>query len=144
MVICLERGTDLHMAQLIPLPLTVSCCSKIKIGFTFLVPAHPRSPGKRAVKRVCVCVCVGGCGCIVSYSIARQPTAVRACCTNLTYSAHTSSLWLCWVLQGRAQQLAQRFCTQPAQCTTAGDTTQTPFSVRGAAALVAVSKHESH
>jgi len=41
-----------------PLPLTVSCFSKIQIGFTFLVPAHPGSPGKRAVKRVCVCVCV--------------------------------------------------------------------------------------
>ena len=39
-----------------PLPLTVSCFSKIQIGFTFLVPAHPGSPGKRAVKRVCVCV----------------------------------------------------------------------------------------
>jgi len=35
----------------------VSCFSKIQIGFTFLVPAHPGSPGKRAVKRVCVCVC---------------------------------------------------------------------------------------
>ena len=57
MVICLERGADLHMAQLIPLPLTVSCFSKIQIGFTFLVPAHPGSPGQRAVKRVCVCVC---------------------------------------------------------------------------------------
>ena len=56
MVICLERGADLHMAQLIPLLLTVSCFSKIQIGFTFLVPAHPGSPGKRAVKRVCVCV----------------------------------------------------------------------------------------
>ena len=33
--------------------------SKIQIGFTFLVPAHPGSPGKRAVKRVCVCVCFG-------------------------------------------------------------------------------------
>ena len=33
------------------LPLTVSCFSKIQIGFTFLVPAHPGSPGKRAVKR---------------------------------------------------------------------------------------------
>ena len=41
-----------------PLPLTVSCFSKIQIGFTFLVPAHPGSPGKRAVKRECVCVCV--------------------------------------------------------------------------------------
>ena len=52
-VICLERGADLHTAQLMPLPLTVSCFSKIHIGFTFLVPAHLRSPGKRAVKRVC-------------------------------------------------------------------------------------------
>ena len=60
MVICLERGADLHMAQLMPLPLTVSCFSKIQIGFTFLVRAHSGSPGKRAVKRVCVClrVCV--------------------------------------------------------------------------------------
>jgi len=52
-VICLERGAGLHMAQLMPLPLTVSCFSKIQIGFTFLVPAHPGSPGKRAVKQVC-------------------------------------------------------------------------------------------
>ena len=58
MVIGLERGADLHMAQLMPLPLTVSCFSKIQIGFTFLVPAHLGSPGKRAVKRVCVCVCL--------------------------------------------------------------------------------------
>ena len=43
-VICLERGADLHMAQLMPLPLTISCFSKIQIGFTFLVPAHPGSP----------------------------------------------------------------------------------------------------
>jgi len=56
MVICLERGADLHMAQLMPLPLTVSCFSKIQIGFTFLVLAHLGSPGKRAVKWVCVCV----------------------------------------------------------------------------------------
>ena len=55
-VICLELGADLHMAQLKPLPLTVSCFSKIQIGFTFLVPAHPGSPGERAIKRVCVCV----------------------------------------------------------------------------------------
>jgi len=44
MVICLERGADLHVAQRIPLPLTVSCFSKILIGFTFLVLAHPGSP----------------------------------------------------------------------------------------------------
>jgi len=56
-VICLERGADLHMAQLMLLPLTVSCFSKIQIGFIFLVPAHLGSPGKRAVKWVCVFVC---------------------------------------------------------------------------------------
>jgi len=55
-VICLEQGADLHMAQWISLPLTVSCFSKIQIGFTFLVPAHLGSPGQRAVKRVNGCV----------------------------------------------------------------------------------------
>jgi len=58
MVICQERGADLHMFQLMPLPLIVSCFSKIQIGFAFLVLAHLGSPGKRAVKRVCVCVYV--------------------------------------------------------------------------------------
>ena len=51
-VVCLERDADLHMAQLMPLPLTVSCFSKIQIRFTFLVPAHLVSPGQRAIKRV--------------------------------------------------------------------------------------------
>ena len=55
-VICLERGADLHIVLLMPLPLTVSCFSKTQIGFTFLVPAHPGSAGQRAVKWVCVCV----------------------------------------------------------------------------------------
>jgi len=51
---CLGRGVDLHMAQLMPLPLTVSCFSKIQIGFTFLVLAHPGSPRQRAAERVWV------------------------------------------------------------------------------------------
>jgi len=54
MVICLERGADLHMAQLIPLPLTVSCFGKIQIGFTLLVLAHLGSPGKQLLNG-CVC-----------------------------------------------------------------------------------------
>jgi len=46
------------MAQLMPLPLTVSCSSKIQIGFTFLVPAYPGCPGKEAVNG---CSCKNGC-----------------------------------------------------------------------------------
>jgi len=61
MVICLGPGADLHMAQLMPLPLTVSCFSKMQTGFTFLVPAHPGSPGKKAIKRACVRACVRAC-----------------------------------------------------------------------------------
>ena len=55
-VVCLERGADLHMSQLMPLPLTVFCICKIQIVFTFLVPAHPDSPESRTktVKWVCV------------------------------------------------------------------------------------------
>jgi len=51
-VVCLEQGADLPMAQLMPLPLTVACISKIQIGFTFVIPAHLGSPGKRAVIQV--------------------------------------------------------------------------------------------
>jgi len=48
MVICLERDADLHTAQLVPLPLTLSCFSKIQIGFTSLVLAQSvsRFPGR--------------------------------------------------------------------------------------------------
>ena len=58
MVICLERGADLHTAQLMPLPLTLiaSCFSKIQTGFAFLLPAYMGSHGKRAIKWVCVCL----------------------------------------------------------------------------------------
>ena len=85
MVICLERGADLHMAQLMPLPLTVSCSSKIQIGFTFLVPAHPGSPGQRAVKRVCVCVCV------VYFCVAETVLASVACIVDALLCLHCLS-----------------------------------------------------
>ena len=64
MVVCLERGADLHIAQLMPPPLTVSCFSKIQIGFTYLVPAHLGSPGQRAIKWVCVLLLVGQVNCV--------------------------------------------------------------------------------
>ena len=56
-VICLERDADLHMAPLMPLPLTASCFRKIQIGFTFLVPAHPGVLEKEPLNG-CVCVCL--------------------------------------------------------------------------------------
>ena len=56
MIICLERGADLHMAQLMPLPLTVFCFSKIQMGFAFLVVAHPVVP-ENGLLNGCVCMC---------------------------------------------------------------------------------------
>ena len=57
MIICLERGADLHMAQLMPLPLTVSRFSKIQVGFTFLFWFRlTRIVSDRGLLNVCVCV----------------------------------------------------------------------------------------
>ena len=68
-VICLERCADVHTAQLMPLPLTVSCFSKIHIGFNFLVPAHLGSPGKGPLNaHVCVCITI-----IVLYGVGLTP-----------------------------------------------------------------------
>jgi len=66
----------LHMAQLMPLPLTVSCFSKIQIGFTFLVPAHPGSPGKRAVKW-CVTICFNKLKKQVTTKLVRRLLAIK-------------------------------------------------------------------
>ena len=92
LVISLEQCADLHTAQLMPLPLTVSCFSKIQIGFVFLVPAHPGGPGKRAVKRVCVCDCryselAGGCGgragkAVMSTCLLLGPTVFHNVCKD--------------------------------------------------------------
>ena len=65
------------MAQLMPLPLTVSCFSKIQICFTFLVPAYLGSPGQRAVKRVCVCVILV---CMVVVRVTRFPKSWNCVC----------------------------------------------------------------
>jgi len=62
-VICLERGADLHTAQLMQLPLTVTCFSEIQTGFTFLVPAHPGSHGQsKTLKHP-----LNGCLCVLYY-----------------------------------------------------------------------------
>ena len=53
-VICLERGADLHMAQLVPCHSLSLASVKSRRFFTFLVPAHPGGPKQRAVKRVCL------------------------------------------------------------------------------------------
>ena len=76
-VICLEWDVDLHMAQLMPLPLIVSCFSKIQTGFTFLVLADPGSPRKRAIKWVCVCNAPLS-GCLLSF---RRPLTPTVCCS---------------------------------------------------------------
>jgi len=81
MVICLERGADLHIAQLMPLPLTVSFSSKIQIGFTFLVPAHQGSTGKRAVKWV-----------YVYFQQIFQPYSMLTINTNITQNTNSAAV----------------------------------------------------
>jgi len=66
-VTCLELGADLHLAQMMQLPLTVSCFSKIQIGSTFWYRLNWVVPEKRAVKWICVCVCV--CVCVCTYNM---------------------------------------------------------------------------
>ena len=107
MVICLERGADLHMAQLMPLPLTV------QIDFSFLVPAHLGSPRQRAVKRVCVCVFVQpviqsvvelvvqltGCTSVYTIQPVVQPVVerVRKCILSLIVSYGICEQLICCV-----------------------------------------------
>ena len=77
-----------------PLLLTVSCFSKIQIGFTFLVPAHPGSHGQRAVKRVCVCVFI-----IQStMSVKHTHTRLMALCPVLPGTAGTRKVKPIWIL----------------------------------------------
>ena len=94
MVICLERGADLHMAQLMPLPLTASCFTKIQIGFTFLVLAHPGSPGKRAVKCVCVCVLSRSLRSSITNLLAR-PSGITGNFSSPAFSVSAPSIWNC-------------------------------------------------
>ena len=92
MVISLERDVDLHMAQLMPLPLTVTCFSKIQIGFTFMVLAYLGSPGKgplnarvRACARACVRACLRACVrvCVCGDASAKTARNERRVCVCL-------------------------------------------------------------
>jgi len=94
-VICLEQGADLHMAELMPLPLTVSCSSKIQIGFTFLVPAYSGFLEKRPLN---------GCSCLLPEYLgenthtrhflycSKQPDANWQC-FNTTHSAENTNIY---------------------------------------------------
>ena len=85
------------MAELMPLPLTISCFSKIQIGFTFLVPTHLGNPRKRAVKRVCVCVCLWCCSGLKGFLIDRREFYFQPCCCNVTFWPQLYFLSLSWV-----------------------------------------------
>jgi len=79
------------MAELMPLPLTVSCFSKIQIGFTFLVPAQPGSPGKGPLNG-CVCVCARVC---VKMSIKKILLARRYAVADTSYGPMSVSVSVC-------------------------------------------------
>jgi len=87
MVICLERGADLHKAQLMLLPLTVSCFIKIQIGFAFLVPAHLGSPRKGPLN---------GCVCVVAVVAAAVLTVVVYRSTCISWHLQFRTGEFCW------------------------------------------------
>ena len=84
MVICLERDADLHMAQLMPLPLTVACFCKIQIGFTFLVLEKGPSNG-------CVCVC----------DCCMRTAGTEALRQHLVCADEHTEWWWEWLTAGR-------------------------------------------
>ena len=93
----------MHMAQLMPLPLTVSSFSEIQNGFTFLVPAHPGSPGQRAVKRVCVCMCV-----VQAYKEGQQENGPIISEISVDATGNRSISLSCWALSSKPA--ARRCC----------------------------------
>ena len=117
MAVCLERGADLHTTQLMPLPLTVSCFSKIQIGLPFLVPAHLGSPGKRAVKRVCVCVGDVDTSCSAGSKPVGQVITRRSSATTTT--------------------CPRRRCHHPGTCLPATDRYTAPVTTVGSTAAAA-------
>ena len=100
-VSCLKHGADLHIAQLMPLPLTVSCFSKIQKllpnntkllpNITFLVLAHLGSPRQRAVKWVCVCVCSYKLKCFLKH--LKHNCATYGFCATHFCEKNSSFLW---------------------------------------------------
>ena len=101
----MERSADLHMAHLMPLPLTVSCFSKIQTGFTFLVPGHPGSPEQRTVKRVFVCVC------------ERERETVHTTIVNtITGNCRTIGLSILRAAIAKGNRRRQTLPLTPAQC----------------------------
>jgi len=127
MVVCLEQGADLHMAQVMPLQLTVSCFTKIQIDFTFLVPAYLGSPGKRAVKRVCVCV-------YHFYADINMPRH------QLNDESQAAGTWLQWstvIADSSLQSSNRRACIQIAATTLSGN------SLRQTVHTVCASVHQA-
>ena len=95
---CLELGADLHMAQLMPLPLTVSCFSKIQIDFTFLVPAHLWVVLEKGPLNGCVCVCV-----LVLVILTCMLCSVHWCdCLSVSSNCIASQWWKCFDAVGWA------------------------------------------
>jgi len=136
MVICLERGAELHTAQLMPLPLTVSCFSKIQIGFTFLVAAYPGSPDKGPLNaRACVCcvsiylsVCVSVC--LSVYHLSSWPSSQHGfvcslcVCHTTWWLSSSTSICCCLTLRLSLCTLLACCCFPAPDCLTVASAVQ--------------------
>jgi len=127
-VVCLEQGADLHMAQLMPLPLTVSCFSKIQIGFAFLVPAHLGSPGKGPLN-VCVCCCTT-CSCSCA-AVDKNSAVLRFLPGAVLFCGNVNELQYNYIIfnivNSQALDLLCSVCVVLCQATTQPVSFVTPF-----------------
>ena len=94
----LSVWSKVQTCQLMPLPLTVSCFSKIQIGFTFLISAHLGSPGKKPLNG-CVCLCV--CEWCAQVHLRRYRDSVDDTVEN---SNVFSLIQKCWLPPARAHR----------------------------------------
>ena len=104
----LDQGADLHVARLKPLPLTVSCCSKIQIGFTFLILADSGKPEEGAFKWVLLSllyfsmyVCH-----VCRYKLWMIVCFLLAVVDNVEHRCRCNQVSLCRAIVGRRAQVS--------------------------------------
>jgi len=92
MVMCLGRGADLHMAQLMRLPLTISSSSKSRLVLPFWYQLTWVVPDKGPLNRCCVTV-VHNIHVIINHATAMEKQPLNTGVWNVNWSCAVSVTW---------------------------------------------------